>query len=613
MSRSNSAKLLINIMLVVITTTKTYGLDSSWTKIYDNAFLSAVEVTPSSILVGEMNTMVWKYPYNGIYISNNLGQSWNKLGLQDKGITDIKYDEGKIYSTTYYHTETAAGLFISTDLGKNWNHIGPPYSASQVEIVDGNIILGTYAHGIFISEDGGQNWVQKTPEVFIKLIKIVENKIYAVSSNVTFESTDNGKTWSEKQAEELYKEVAYRGLNYKVKTDDIYENGEKTNLNYRATDVALVNTRSSFILSTVGYEGLFKYSIPKPQVEKEQFIRMPWEYKDENDLIDKITAYFDHEYPLLSNFYTKEPTETNSTTLNFLGIRESPPIMYYSSHDGTDFGLPYGTPVQAVSSGEARYFWCFACGNSIEIDHHNGYKTIYMHLQDDVSVPKTGTTAIKEGEVLGKVGMSGNTTGPHLHLTVKKDDVVVDPFGWQNLQISDPWETYENKNFKGSKSKYIWKYPLHSAEGFINSEDENVITLDNKSLSLEKSIGLLGLNIFMHSYMKPFEQKGLRYINNTSVIIEAVDLLGNEIKKFSTLAKISYKIPTELIKNNLRIYYYNSISLRWEPISTEVKDDEIFGYTDHFSQFALFEETEYSPQGFQNKLMVKNVNVSVGY
>ncbi|MGN6331981.1 MAG: M23 family metallopeptidase [Motilibacteraceae bacterium] len=98
------------------------------------------------------------------------------------------------------------------------------------------------------------------------------------------------------------------------------------------------------------------------------------------------------------------------------------------SHTGLDFAAPTGTPVRAVADGVVvSAGWDGAYGNKIVVRHADGTTTWYCHLS--AYVVRGG--AVKAGEVIGRVGSTGNTTGPHLHLEVHPGGGgPVDPYSW---------------------------------------------------------------------------------------------------------------------------------------------------------------------------------------
>ena len=618
--------------LVLLITTVTIGLlsrysveaqESSWIRVFDNYYLSSIETVPWGILTGEFDTRIWMYPYNGVYISKDLGQTWEEFGLKDKGITNIKYSDPNIYVTTYYHTDTPAGLYISKDMGNTWEHSGPPYSSNYIEVFGNTILLGTTAHGLFVSQDGGVIWEQKILEIKVKLIEKIENTITVFGDTKTFESSDEGNTWKEKEYQNHPMNEEYKNYTYEIKLDTIYEDGLPTNLNRSAQDISVTYTSPPYLYASVIGEGIYKYEIPQIKLRSQPFLQIPWEYEDDNELTDKITAYFDHEYPLLGYLDAQEPSKTKNTTVNFLGIKEQPPLMYYSSHNGTDYALPYGTSIYAPAEGIARYFWCNDCGNSIEIDHQNGYKTIYMHLQDSIGLSKTLTTAVLQGQYLGKVGTTGNTTGPHLHFSVKKDNIVVDPYGWQNTEYTDPWEIYSWENslgkYFGTQSEYLWENQLHKVTGLINDGDYRAVKLDNKEVSFDNINSPIGYILTLSSYIHPNVIENLKYISNTSILVEAVNLLGKSITQLPTKAKISFELRNlnilDVLSNTLKIYTFNKNLNVWEPLETfiDITNNLVYGYTSHFSQFAVFGEIDYSNHYFSSNVKVNKSKFVISY
>ena len=97
-----------------------------------------------------------------------------------------------------------------------------------------------------------------------------------------------------------------------------------------------------------------------------------------------------------------------------------------SPHNGIDIAVPRGTPVEAMSDGKvllsADNF--YYAGNFIIIDHGLGLNSMYLHLSE--SFVKEGQI-VKKGEVIGKVGTTGRSTGPHLHWSVQWFDKRIDP------------------------------------------------------------------------------------------------------------------------------------------------------------------------------------------
>jgi murein DD-endopeptidase MepM/ murein hydrolase activator NlpD len=107
------------------------------------------------------------------------------------------------------------------------------------------------------------------------------------------------------------------------------------------------------------------------------------------------------------------------------GGRKHPILGYRKMHTGVDFAAPTGTPVLAAGSGTVEYAaWNGAAGKYIRIRHTDGYKTAYFHLSRiNVSVGKY----VKQDQIIGKVGSTGRSTGPHLHYEVILNGKKINP------------------------------------------------------------------------------------------------------------------------------------------------------------------------------------------
>lgn len=111
---------------------------------------------------------------------------------------------------------------------------------------------------------------------------------------------------------------------------------------------------------------------------------------------------------------------------SYFGYRSSPFRRRGSEfHDGLDLAASGGTPVRAAGDGVVVFAGYRAgYGRTVEISHGYGYRSSYCHLSR--ALVKTGDH-IKKGQILGLVGSSGRSTGPHLHFMIEKDGVLVDP------------------------------------------------------------------------------------------------------------------------------------------------------------------------------------------
>ena len=100
------------------------------------------------------------------------------------------------------------------------------------------------------------------------------------------------------------------------------------------------------------------------------------------------------------------------------GMRKHPIDGFNKMHRGTDFAAPMGTPIMASGSGViTRARWCGGGGNCVKIKHNSRYETIYAHMKNFARGIKEGAR-VKQGRIIGYVGSTGKSTGPHLHYEV---------------------------------------------------------------------------------------------------------------------------------------------------------------------------------------------------
>ena len=106
-------------------------------------------------------------------------------------------------------------------------------------------------------------------------------------------------------------------------------------------------------------------------------------------------------------------------------------------HNGWDIGAPQGTPIQTVGTGKIKNIQTNdSLGNSVTIDHGHGYEVRYSHL-DSINPDLKIDNAIQQHQLIGNVGSTGRSTGPHLDMTVFKDGKPIDPAEF----FGNPWKT----------------------------------------------------------------------------------------------------------------------------------------------------------------------------
>ena len=158
---------------------------------------------------------------------------------------------------------------------------------------------------------------------------------------------------------------------------------------------------------------------------KEFFVlRSSNEYKvwSNSDSVTKTTSI--KEVAAKYIHFTK-PLSVMRVTSNFTYKRWHPILHRYRPHLGLDLGAKKGTPIHALADGKVVYAgWMGGYGRVVKINHGNGYLTLYAH-QSKILVKKG--QRVRAGQIIGKVGSSGRSTGPHLHLGVYRQGKAVNP------------------------------------------------------------------------------------------------------------------------------------------------------------------------------------------
>ena len=135
-----------------------------------------------------------------------------------------------------------------------------------------------------------------------------------------------------------------------------------------------------------------------------------FKYKNES-------GYYDLNGKSIVKSLMKTPINGARLSSRF-GMRKHPILGYNKMHRGTDFAAPSGTPIMASGTGTiTRARWCGGGGNCVKIRHNSTYETIYAHMKNFAKGIKEGRK-IKQGQIIGYVGSTGMSTGPHLHYEV---------------------------------------------------------------------------------------------------------------------------------------------------------------------------------------------------
>jgi len=136
-----------------------------------------------------------------------------------------------------------------------------------------------------------------------------------------------------------------------------------------------------------------------------------------NFKFNNVEDFYDIKGKSITKSLMKTPINGARLSSSF-GMRKHPILGYNKMHRGTDFAAPSGTPILASGSGTiTRARWCGGGGNCVKIKHNSTYETIYAHMKAFAKGIKEGRK-VKQGQIIGYVGSTGLSTGPHLHYEV---------------------------------------------------------------------------------------------------------------------------------------------------------------------------------------------------
>ena len=130
-----------------------------------------------------------------------------------------------------------------------------------------------------------------------------------------------------------------------------------------------------------------------------------------------FNGHYDENGKSVKKALMKTPINGARLSSSF-GMRKHPILGYNKMHRGTDFAAPEGTPIMASGDGVIiKAGWCGGGGNCVKIKHNKTYQTVYAHMKNFSNLAIPGSR-IKQGQIIGYVGSTGMSTGPHLHYEV---------------------------------------------------------------------------------------------------------------------------------------------------------------------------------------------------
>jgi murein DD-endopeptidase MepM/ murein hydrolase activator NlpD len=216
----------------------------------------------------------------------------------------------------------------------------------------------------------------------------------------------------------------------------LFASGFKNSLNFRR------DLRKGDILAMV-YEQKYRlgkeFSIP---ILKVAMIEM--RKKRHFIYLNSDEHYYDETGNEIRGFFLHRPVTHARISSRFTKRRFHPILKRYRAHLGVDYAARRGTPILAAASGRISFAgYTRGYGNLIKISHTDGYMTLYAHQKKFKRGIKRGKY-VKKGQVIGYIGTTGLSTGPHLHFGLYKNGRAVNPAGV--IRVS-------TKRLSGSKLK----------------------------------------------------------------------------------------------------------------------------------------------------------------
>jgi murein DD-endopeptidase MepM/ murein hydrolase activator NlpD len=171
--------------------------------------------------------------------------------------------------------------------------------------------------------------------------------------------------------------------------------------------------------------------------------------------------YYDAEGKSLRKEFIKSPIKYARITSRFNRSRLHPIHKVYQAHYGVDYAAPVGTPAQATADGTVTFAgWNDASGRMVRIRHMNAYETMYLHLRSFGPRIRVGAR-VNSGDIVGYVGSSGESTGPHLDYRIKLRGSYINPLSYRFKPVEPlKQEFLEDYNREIKKYQILLEDPL---------------------------------------------------------------------------------------------------------------------------------------------------------
>ncbi len=195
---------------------------------------------------------------------------------------------------------------------------------------------------------------------------------------------------------------------------------------------------------------------------------------------NKRVEYWEADGQSLRKQMLKAPLKYTRVSSKFTYRRLHPVHKVYRPHTGVDFAAPSGTPVVAVADGVVTFKgWGGGGGNTLKIKHAGGFMTGYLHLRGYAKGIHQGSH-VSQGQLIGYVGSTGTSTGPHLDYRVWRNGTPIDP-----LKIpQEPSEPIKEENLE--VFNYVKALVMAELDGEVKSDNERLTLRDTVAFDAAK-------------------------------------------------------------------------------------------------------------------------------
>lgn len=160
-----------------------------------------------------------------------------------------------------------------------------------------------------------------------------------------------------------------------------------------------------------------------------------------------VSSFYNADGTSMRKAFIRTPVDFARISSRFSTGRRHPILNKIRAHNGVDYAAPHGTPIKAAGDGRVILAGRKGgYGNTVILQHGRSYRTLYAHMQGFAKGVRNGSN-VEQGQIIGYIGTTGLSTGPHLHYEFQVNGVHVDPLS-QKLPMADPIAANERQRFK---------------------------------------------------------------------------------------------------------------------------------------------------------------------